>query len=47
MKLAEETIITWSFANWVTVVLMAMVAFGIWGFALKVWQKRQQTQGQQ
>lgn len=43
--MAEETIITWSFANWVTVILMAAVGFAILGFAMKAWQKRQQGSG--
>jgi hypothetical protein len=43
---ADETIITWSFANWVTVTLMAVVGFGILGLAMKIWQTRKQKQGQ-
>lgn len=43
--MAEETIITWSAANWITVILMAAVGFAILGFAMKVWQKRQQGSG--
>lgn len=35
------TLITWTFANWVTVVLMAMIAFGIAGLAQKWWSNRQ------
>lgn len=38
--MADETIITWSFANWTTVVLMAAVGFGILGFIMKVYQSR-------
>lgn len=41
--MADETIITWSFANWVTVVLMAAVGFGILGFAMKVYQAKQKA----
>jgi len=37
---ADETIITWSFANWVTVVLMAAVGFGILGFGMKLYQTK-------
>lgn len=43
--MADETIITWSFANWTTVVLMAAVGFAILGFGMKLWQKRQQGSG--
>lgn len=38
--MAEETIITWSFANWVSVVLMAAVGFGILGFGMKLYQNK-------
>ena len=40
--MADEAILTWTFANWVTVVLMALVFFGALGFGMKVWQARQQ-----
>lgn len=40
--MADETIITWSFANWVTVLLMAAIGFGILGFGMKVYQTRMQ-----
>lgn len=43
--MAEETIITWSTANWITVVLMAAVGFGLLGVGMKLWQKRQQGSG--
>lgn len=38
--MADETIITWSFANMVSVILMAAIGFGILGFAMKVYQSR-------
>jgi hypothetical protein len=37
----EATILDWNFANWVTVVLMAAIGFGILGVGMKLWQKRQ------
>jgi len=37
-----ETIITWSFANWITVVLMAAVFFAALGLAMKLYQKSKQ-----
>jgi len=37
---AEETIISWNFANWATVIIMAAVGFAILGFGIKVYQKR-------
>lgn len=36
----QGTIITWNFTNWVTVVLMALIAFGGIGFAQKWYQSR-------
>jgi hypothetical protein len=37
----NETILTWNFTNWVTVIIMAAVGFTLLGFAVKVYQKRQ------
>jgi hypothetical protein len=37
---AEETIISWNFANWTTVIIMAAVGFALLGFAVKIYQKR-------
>jgi hypothetical protein len=42
---ADEAILTWTFANWVSVTLMALISFGALGFAMKVWQARQQKKG--
>jgi hypothetical protein len=39
----KETIITWSVANWITVVLMASVFFAALGLAMKLYQNRQQA----
>jgi len=38
--MAEETIISWNFANWLTVIIMAALGFALLGFAVKVYQKR-------
>jgi hypothetical protein len=38
--MAEESIITWNFANWLTVIIMAALGFAIVGFGVKVYQKR-------
>jgi hypothetical protein len=35
------TILSWNFTNWTTVVLMALVAFGLIGLAQKWYQSRQ------
>lgn len=37
---AEETIISWNFANWFSVVVMAAVGFALLGFGIKVYQRR-------
>ena len=38
--MAEEAILTWNFANWLTVILMAAVGFAILGFGMKIYQNR-------
>ena len=38
--MADETIISWNFANWVTIIVMAALGFALLGFAAKVYQKR-------
>lgn len=40
----NDNIISWTFANWVSVILMAAVGFAILGFAQKLWQSNQQNQ---
>lgn len=40
---ADETILSWNFANWATVIIMAAVGFAILGFGIKVYQKRKGT----
>jgi uncharacterized membrane protein YczE len=37
---AEETILSWNFANWFSVIIMAAVGFAIVGFGVKVYQQR-------
>jgi hypothetical protein len=37
---AEETILSWNFANWFTVIIMASVGFALLGFGIKVYQQR-------
>lgn len=36
--MASENILTWNFANWVTVVLMALIAFFLLGLLQKYMQ---------
>ena len=38
--MAEETIISWTPANWVTVILMVALGFTILGFGIKIYQQR-------
>lgn len=38
--MAEPTILDWNFANWITVVLMAGIFFGLLGLGMKLWQKK-------
>jgi hypothetical protein len=38
--MAEETIITWNFTNWVTIVLMVALGFVALGFVAKVVKQR-------
>ncbi len=43
--MAEETILSWNVANWVTIILMAAVGLALLGFAAKLWQQRQGGSG--
>jgi hypothetical protein len=36
--MAQENILSWNFANWVTVVLMALIAFAALGIVQKYMQ---------
>lgn len=38
--MAEETIITWTPANWITVVLMVALFFVVLGAAAKIYQMK-------
>lgn len=39
--MAEPTIISWTPANWITVILMVGLAFVIVGAGAKIWQQKQ------
>ena len=41
MANSQETVISWTVANWITVVLMAAVFFAALGFAMKLYQQAQ------
>lgn len=38
--MAEETIISWNVANWVTIILMAAVGFALLGLGMKLYSNR-------
>ena len=38
--MADENILSWNFSNWVTVVLMALIAFAILALIQKYMQQR-------
>jgi hypothetical protein len=40
---ADENILTWNVTNWVTIVLMAAIAFAIIGFVQSWYTKNQQA----
>lgn len=41
--MAEETILTWNTANWITVVLMVAIGFAVLGFVSKYVQQKSAT----
>lgn len=40
--MAEAAIVSWTPANWITVVLMVALAYFIAGFLARLWQQSQQ-----
>jgi hypothetical protein len=38
--MAEETILSWNFANWVTVLIMVVLGFALLGMAAKIWKQK-------
>lgn len=43
--MADENILSWNFANWVTVVLMALIAFFLLGLIQKYMQSKVSANG--
>lgn len=43
--MAESAIISWTPANWITVLLMVAIAYFVIGFLAKAWQDRQSGGG--
>lgn len=43
--MADENILSWNFANWVTVVLMALIAFFLLGLIQKYMQGKVSANG--
>lgn len=44
--MADSNIISWTPANWITVVLMVALAYLLVGAGARIWQQRQQSKGQ-
>ena len=42
--MADRVILQWNFANWVTVLLMSAIGFGILAVVLNVWSKSRAAQ---
>lgn len=39
--MADETILSWTPANWITVVIMVVLGFAVIGMVAKLWQRKQ------
>lgn len=39
----QSTVITWNMTNWITITLMGLVAFALWGLGQTWYQKRTKT----
>jgi hypothetical protein len=38
--MAEETILSWNVANWITVLIMVVLGFAILGMIARIWQQK-------
>lgn len=38
--MADETILSWTPANWITVLLMVVLGFALLGMVTKIWQQK-------
>jgi hypothetical protein len=38
--MADTTIISWTPANWITVILMVVLGFALLGMGAKIWQQK-------
>jgi hypothetical protein len=38
--MAEDTILSWTPANWITVIIMVVLGFAILGMITKIWQQK-------
>lgn len=43
--MAEETILSWTPANWITVLIMVILGFAILGMVARIWQLKTGTPG--
>ncbi len=38
--MAEDTILSWNVANWITVILMVVLGFALLGMVAKIWKQK-------
>lgn len=38
--MAEETILSFNTANWITVIIMVVLGFALLGLVVRIWQQR-------
>lgn len=43
--MAEQTILSWTPANWITVLLMVVLGFAVLGMVAKIWQQKTNPTG--
>lgn len=41
--MAEDTILSWNVANWITVLLMVVLGFALIGMIAKIWRQKRGT----
>jgi len=39
----DDVILSWTPANWITVILMVVLGFAVLGMIAKIWQQKRQT----
>jgi hypothetical protein len=38
--MAEDTILTWNAANWITVIIMVVLGFAVMGMVSQIWKSK-------